>query len=143
MNGSQLKALQCARLPESEPEWDAVSRILQLSATWLRNESSPKAFLEDLRDLAAYARDWWENRTKREGSPSTPASRAFCQACGKYSDKALRSSFSKAYLHPEPVHLVRGILNALKTSTLCRVRRTRQKGCFFGALSGKQAQQVG
>ena len=69
MNGSQLKALQAARLPETEPEWEAVTRTLHLSANWLKNESCCQAFVDDLKELALYARDWWENRTKREGSP--------------------------------------------------------------------------
>ncbi len=38
MNGSQLKALQAARLPETESEWEAVTRTLHLSANWLKNE---------------------------------------------------------------------------------------------------------
>ena len=93
MNGSQLKALQCARLPETEIEWEAVNCILQVSATWLKNESSPKTFLEDLKNLAALARDWWENRTKREGSPSACITCLF-KMCYKSNNEVLSSSLS-------------------------------------------------
>lgn len=67
MNGTQLKALQGVRLPESDAEWGAVRETLDGVASWLKVESSPELFLSELKELAAYAHDWWENRTKREG----------------------------------------------------------------------------
>ena len=36
-------------------------------ASYIKEESSPDAFLTELKELAAYCEQWWENRTKREG----------------------------------------------------------------------------
>lgn len=68
MNGTQLKALQGVRLPETEPEWEAVRETLEGLSAWLKDETSPDLFLAELKQLAAHAQDWWENRTKREGA---------------------------------------------------------------------------
>ena len=68
MHGTQLKALQGVRLPLSEAEWEAVRETLVSLAAWLRDGSSPEIFLAELKELAAYCEEWWENRTKREGA---------------------------------------------------------------------------
>lgn len=68
VNGVQLKALQGARLPETEQEWHSVKVVLDTIADWIREDSSPEAFLQELKELVAYCESWWDNRTKREGT---------------------------------------------------------------------------
>lgn len=68
VNGVQLKALQGARLPETDSEWHCVKVILETIIDWIREDSSPEAFLQELKDLVAYCESWWDNRTKREGA---------------------------------------------------------------------------
>ena len=71
MNGVQLKALQGARLPETDQEWHCVKVVLDTIADWIREDSTPEAFLQELKELVAYCENWWDNRTKREGTCST------------------------------------------------------------------------
>ena len=68
VNGVQLKALQGARLPETDQEWHCVKVVLDTIVDWIREDSSPEAFLQELKELVAYCESWWDNRTKREGS---------------------------------------------------------------------------
>lgn len=71
VNGVQLKALQGARLPETDQEWHCVKVVLDTIADWIREDSTPEAFLQELKELVAYCENWWDNRTKREGTCST------------------------------------------------------------------------
>lgn len=68
VNGVQLKALQGARLPETDQEWHCVKVVLDTIADWIREDTSPEAFLQELKELVAYCESWWDNRTKREGT---------------------------------------------------------------------------
>ena len=68
VNGVQLKALQGARLPETDQEWHCVKVVLDTIVDWIREDSSPEAFLQELKELVAYCESWWDNRTKREGN---------------------------------------------------------------------------
>ena len=68
VNGVQLKALQGARLPETDQEWHCVKVVLDTIADWIREDSTPEAFLLELKELVAYCESWWDNRTKREGT---------------------------------------------------------------------------
>lgn len=70
VNGVQLKALQGARLPETDQEWHCVKVVLDTIADWIREDSTPEAFLQELKELVAYCESWWDNRTKREGASS-------------------------------------------------------------------------
>lgn len=76
VNGLQLKALQGARLPETDQEWHCVEEVLETIAKWIREDWAPEAFLRELKELVAYCEVWWENRTKREGWFS-----ACCKLC--------------------------------------------------------------
>ncbi|KAL3137600.1 hypothetical protein ABBQ38_004881 [Trebouxia sp. C0009 RCD-2024] len=67
VNGVQLKALQGARLPETDQEWHCVKVVLDTIADWIREDTTPEAFLQELKELVAYCESWWDNRTKREG----------------------------------------------------------------------------
>lgn len=67
VNGVQLKALQGARLPETDQEWHCVKVVLDTIVDWIREDSTPEAFLLELKELVAYCESWWDNRTKREG----------------------------------------------------------------------------
>ena len=68
VNGVQLKALQGARLPETDQEWHCVKVVLDTIVDWIREDSTPEAFLLELKELVAYCESWWDNRTKREGA---------------------------------------------------------------------------
>ena len=46
-----MKALQGARLPETEAEWELVKRVLVSLAPWLKDNSCPEDLLADLREL--------------------------------------------------------------------------------------------
>ena len=78
VNGVQLKALQGARLPETDQEWHCVKVVLDTIADWIREDSSPEAFLQELKELVAYCESWWDNRTKREGAFDTSTG---CNCC--------------------------------------------------------------
>ena len=67
VNGAQLKALQGARLPETEEEWQHVKGTLDTLQAWLKDETTPDLFLQDLRGLANFIYGWWDTRNKREG----------------------------------------------------------------------------
>eukprot|EP00891_Asterochloris_glomerata_P004299 jgi/Astpho2/4299/fgenesh1_pg.00064_%23_81_t len=66
VNGVQLKALQGARLPEAEQEWEAVQQALEHVEPWIVEGSSLNALVGDLRALAAFCEEWWDHRTKRD-----------------------------------------------------------------------------
>lgn len=68
VNGAQLKALEAARLPETEQEWQCVRLLLNTMSQCIRQDSSPEAFLQELKDTVVYCKAWWENRTKRDGT---------------------------------------------------------------------------
>ncbi|KAK9822561.1 hypothetical protein WJX74_004715 [Apatococcus lobatus] len=67
VNGAQLKALQGARLPETEEEWQHVKATLDSLQAWLKDETTPDLCLQDLRGLANFIYGWWDTRNKREG----------------------------------------------------------------------------
>lgn len=80
VNGVQLKALQGARLPETDQEWHCVKVILETIVDWIREDSSPEAFLQELKELVSYCESWWDNRTKREGIHSSCSKCPMCAA---------------------------------------------------------------
>lgn len=65
VQGTQLKALLNARLPETEEEFDAVEAAVAGMQHVLRPDSSPKAFAADLRKFIANVEVWWDNRNKK------------------------------------------------------------------------------
>lgn len=71
VNGAQLKALQGARLPETEEEWQHVKATLDGMQAWLKDETTSELFLQDLRALANFIYGWWDTRNKREGAFAT------------------------------------------------------------------------
>lgn len=62
---AQLKALRGARLPETDREWLSVQLAVEATSKWLREDSSPNAFLQDIRNLVTYCKNWWGTRTQR------------------------------------------------------------------------------
>ncbi len=66
VNGAQLKALQGARLPETEEEWQNVKATLDTLQPWLKDETTSDLFLQDLRGLITFIYGWWDARNKRE-----------------------------------------------------------------------------
>eukprot|EP00878_Enallax_costatus_P012103 GHUV01012636.1.p2 GENE.GHUV01012636.1~~GHUV01012636.1.p2 ORF type:complete len:322 (+),score=99.10 GHUV01012636.1:553-1518(+) len=65
VQGTQLKALAGARLPETEAEFDNISRVLQSLQDCLKPESSPQLYMKDLRTTIHQIQAWWENRNRR------------------------------------------------------------------------------
>jgi hypothetical protein len=65
VQGVQLKALAGARLPESEPEFAAISRVVSSLQDCLKPESSAELFMQELRITISQIQAWWENRNRR------------------------------------------------------------------------------
>jgi hypothetical protein len=65
VQGAQLKALAGARLPESEPEFAAISRVVSSLQDCLKPESSAELFMQELRITISQIQAWWENRNRR------------------------------------------------------------------------------
>lgn len=65
VQGTQLKALQGARLPEYETEFQEIQRVVSSLQDCIRAESSPEALMQDLRLTISQIQAWWENRNKR------------------------------------------------------------------------------
>lgn len=65
VQGTQLKALAGARLPETEPEFQSILRVVTSLQDCLKEDSSPDAFMQDLRITVSQIQAWWENRIRR------------------------------------------------------------------------------
>jgi hypothetical protein len=65
VQGAQLKALAGARLPESEAEFAAISRVVSSLQDCLKPESSAELFMQELRITISQIQAWWENRNRR------------------------------------------------------------------------------
>jgi hypothetical protein len=65
VQGAQLKALQSARLPESEQEFQNIQLVVEGLQDCLLPESSTDALMQDLRTTISQIQAWWETRNKR------------------------------------------------------------------------------
>eukprot|EP00775_Hariotina_reticulata_P010958 gene10958-11112_t len=65
VQGSQLKALLGARLPEQQQEFTAIQEVVQSLQDCLKQDSSVEQFMADLHTTVAQIQTWWENRNKR------------------------------------------------------------------------------
>lgn len=65
VQGAQLKALQSARLPESEQEFQQIQLVVEGLQDCLLPESSTDALMSDLRTTISQIQAWWETRNKR------------------------------------------------------------------------------
>jgi hypothetical protein len=65
VQGSQLKALLGARLPEQQQEFSAIEEVAKSLQDCLKQDSSLQHFMADLHTTVAQIQTWWENRNKR------------------------------------------------------------------------------
>ncbi|KAK9815752.1 hypothetical protein WJX72_008966 [[Myrmecia] bisecta] len=75
VHGTQLKAVQGARLPATEQEWQAVKAVIDSLQPWLKPDTTADAFLQDLKALEAQCRGWWESRNSVRGAGGSAAAR--------------------------------------------------------------------
>jgi hypothetical protein len=66
VQGTQLKALVGVRLPETEDELHAVEAVVRSLEDCLADDSSPDAFMSELRITLGQIQAWWENRNRRQ-----------------------------------------------------------------------------
>ncbi len=86
VGGIQLKVLKGARLPETDGEWLSVQLAVGASTRWLREDSSPKAFLQDIKAVVTYCQSWWGSRTQPAGERSCMQLKTGNMACTVTSD---------------------------------------------------------
>jgi len=65
VQGTQLKALQGARLPELEQEFQEMQRMVTSLQECIMSDSSPEALIQDLRLTIKQIQNWWEQRNRR------------------------------------------------------------------------------
>lgn len=65
VQGAQLKALNGARLPEYEQDFQEIQRVVESLQDCLLPESSSEQFMQDLRTTISQIQAWWVNRNKR------------------------------------------------------------------------------
>lgn len=85
VQGAQLKALQGARLPELEQEFQDMQRVVTGLQECIRSDSSPEALLQDLQLTIKQIQHWWEQRNRRPDGEH-------CSVCGRNAERRTREA---------------------------------------------------
>jgi hypothetical protein len=66
VNGTQLKALANAHLPETEEQLAALKAAVVELQPYMRDNTTPDQFMEEYNKFLEKAELWWDGRTRRE-----------------------------------------------------------------------------
>lgn len=144
VQGAQLKALQSARLPESEQEFQNIQLVVEGLQDCLLPESSTDALMSDLRTTISQIQAWWETRNKRPdgarlgGAVAPVLCRAVTSAVAGRTAHQINRTCSSCLLHRLPPTTAGSFAAGLPTAA--RPPVTAACGCVLGVQATSSGQ---